>query len=63
VADHDAARGAQILNVAEAQVEPKVQPQGMGGDLTLGSSSPDRAIGQVARQQTSAIAIADPHST
>src|SRR5258708_6279442 len=33
VADNDAARSEQILNVAKAEVKPKVQPHGVSDDL------------------------------
>ena len=41
--DDDAAFGEQILNVAEAEVEPKVQSDGVGDDVggkrSLGTAS------------------------
>jgi len=63
--DDDPALGEQILNVAEAEVEPKVQPDSVRDDLGRETvASMDCTItGSICSDGHQATLIVDPRST
>jgi hypothetical protein len=63
VADDDAALGGQILNVAEAEVETKVQPDGVRDDLGREAIASIRRMGGRVERRTSGNAYRPPALT
>jgi len=62
MADDDASLG-QILNVAETEVEPKIEPDGVNDDLGREAVAPKRRLGSGLNDGHSTRLIADPRST
>jgi hypothetical protein len=64
MADHDATLGEQILNVAEAEMETKIQPHGVSDDLRREAiATVRRRVGSSCGHGHQATLIADPGSS